>query len=350
MSSRFRAQALKQFASDLFASTGLARERADVMAETFLQADLMGFTTHGLNRVASNLGWLRSGASRLSGEPHVLSDRGNVFNWDAEFLPGPWVVTRAIDEALARVAEHGVVTATIRRSQHIACLAAYLPQIIAKNCVGILTCSTPAEHTVSPQGSKTPLFSANPIAFCAPAADYPLLFDISMSVTAGGYVARAAREGKQLEQAYLKDSNGQLSRDPAAFEQGGSILPVGGADHGYKGAALSAMLEILSMGLSGYGRADEVDKDDEANSVFLQIIDPKAFGAENAFLRQTAALLQLWESCESDGDDPVRIPGKRAWGLRKEQMAEGVRLYPSIVEDLGKLSDETGIAMPEVIG
>ena len=350
MSSRYRAQDLKQFASDLFASTGLARERADTMAETFLQADLMGFTTHGLHRVASNLKWLESGASRMEGEPLVLSDRGNCFNWDADFLPGPWIINRAIDQALARVTEHGVVTATIRRSQHIACLAAYLPKIVERNCVGILTCSTPAEKTVSPQGSKTPLFSANPIAFCAPAADYPLLFDISMSVTAGGYVARAEREGKKLPEKYLKDRAGNLSDDPAAFANDGSILPVGGADHGYKGAALSAMLEILSMGLGGYGRADSVADDDEANSVFLQIIDPQAFGSEQNFLRQTAALTRLWESCDADDGGAVRVPGKRAWNLRSDQLANGVSLYPTIAEDLQALADKYQKTFPQPLG
>ena len=348
MPTRYRAQDLKQFASDLFASTGLARERADVMAETFLQADLMGFTTHGLHRVASNLQWLQGGASRMAGEPNVLSDRENCFNWDADFLPGPWIVNQAIDQALARVSEQGVVTGVIRRSQHIACLAAYLPKIVERNCVGILTCSTPAEETVSPQGCKTPLFSANPIAFCAPAADYPLLFDISMSVTAGGYVARAEREGKKLPERYLKDRDGNLSDDPAAFANGGSILPVGGADHGYKGAALSAMLEVLSMGLGGYGRADQVAEDDEANSVFLQIIDPKAFGSEQNFLRQTAALTRLWESCETDDGGSARVPGKRAWQLRSEQMANGVTLYPTIEEDLKALAQKHGIDMPQV--
>ncbi|WP_295801457.1 Ldh family oxidoreductase [uncultured Microbulbifer sp.] len=349
MSKRYDAQALQQFASALFATTRIDSERADVMADIFLQADLMGFTTHGLNRVASNLQWLQSGASRIAGEPHVLSDRGNCFNWDAEFLPGPWAVTRAVDEALARVEEHGVVSATIRRSQHIACLAAYLPKIVEKNCVGILTCSTPSENTVAPQGSKTPLFSANPIAFCAPAGDYPLLFDISMSATAGGYVARAEREGRKLPHPYLKDRDGNISDDPAAFTDGGSILPVGGADHGYKGAALSAMLEVLSMALGGYGRADDAGDDDEANSVFLQIIDPKAFGPENRFLRQTAALLQLWETCESDSGEPVRVPGRRAWQLRREQLANGVRLYPTVVEDLQALAKEYAIPMPAVL-
>ena len=349
MSNRYRAQDLKQFAADLFASTGLARERADMMAETFLQADLMGFTTHGLHRVASNLKWLESGASRLHGEPNVLFDRGNCFNWDADFLPGPWVVNQAIDQALERVGEEGVVTATIRRSQHIACLAAYLPKIVERNCVGILTCSTPAEETVSPQGCKTPLFSANPIAFCAPAGDYPLLFDISMSVTAGGYVARAEREGKKLPEQYLKDRDGNLSDDPAAFANGGSILPVGGADHGYKGAALSAMLEVLSMGLGGYGRADSVAEDDEANSVFLQIIDPKAFGSEQKFLRQTAALTHLWESCESDDGGSVRVPGKRAWNLRLNQLENGVSLYPTIASDLQALAQNYGMAFPRPV-
>ncbi|MCK7598290.1 Ldh family oxidoreductase [Microbulbifer sp. CAU 1566] len=350
MTHRYSAESLKQFASDLFATTGLAPERADVMAETFLQADLMGFTTHGLHRVASNLSWLEQGASRLTGEPHVLADRGNCFNWDADFLPGPWVVNKALDQALERVGEYGVVTGTIRRSQHIACLAAYLPKIVERNCVAILTCSTPAERTVSPQGCKTPLFSANPIAFCAPAADYPLLFDISMSVTAGGYVARAEREGKKLPNQYLKDRDGKLSDDPAAFNQGGSILPVGGADHGYKGAALSAMLEILSMGLGGYGRADAVADDDEANSVFLQVIDPAAFGSSHNFLRQVAALTQLWEACDTDDGAAPRVPGQRAWQLRSEQLANGVNLYPTIVEDLQSLAQRYGISMPAVSG
>ncbi|MFV8783540.1 Ldh family oxidoreductase [Microbulbifer sp. SA54] len=350
MANRYDAQALKKLASALFATSGIDPSRADVMADVFLQADLMGFTTHGLNRVASNLRWLESGASRLHGEPHVLKDRGNCFNWDAEFLPGPWVVTKAIDEALSRVAEHGVVSATIRRSQHIACLAAYLPKIVEQQCVGILTCSTPAENTVAPQDSKTALFSANPIAFCAPAGDYPLLFDISMSATAGGYVARAKREGKALPHKYLKDRDGNLSDDPAVFADGGSILPVGGADHGYKGAALSAMLEVLSMSLGGYGRADDVSADDEANSVFLQVIDPKAFGTQERFLRQTAALTALWEQCESMDGEPVRVPGKRAWHLREQQLASGVELYSTIVEDLSALASQYSLVMPAPMG
>ncbi|AMX01922.1 Ldh family oxidoreductase [Microbulbifer thermotolerans] len=348
MTKRYRAEALKNFAARLFQCAGLAEERAEVMAGVFLEADLLGFTTHGMNRVVSNLRWLESNETRREGAPTVLADRGNCFNWDADFLPGPWVLRQALIEAMQRVPDHGVVTATIRRSQHIACLAAYLPPVVEAGYVAILTCSTPAENTVSPQGSVDPLFSANPLAFAAPAGEYPLLFDISMSVTAGGYVARAKREGTKLPVKCLKDRDGNVSDDPNVFDSGGSILPVGGVDHGYKGAALSAMLEVLSMALGGYGRDDASAKGDgEANSVFLQLIDPRAFCPRADFLRQTAALCNLWQNSRSEGCSPVRVPGQRAWAMRDKQLREGVMLYPSIMEDLQPWADRYGVPVPK---
>jgi L-lactate dehydrogenase len=351
MSPRYDHPRLAEFATRLFVAAGLQEPRAAVLARVFLEADLMGFTTHGMNRVASNLQWLLDGDSRVEGDPEVLADRGSVFNWDAGFLPGPWVVDRALEQALDRVAEHGVVTATLRRSQHIACLAAYLPRVIEAGKVAIMTCSTPAENTVSTFGGIDPLFSANPIALCASGEEMPLLFDISMSVTAGGYVARARREGKRLPEPCLKDAQGRVTDDPAALEgpPPGSIMPIGGVTHGYKGAALSIATEVLSMALGGYGRADASAREDgEANSVFLQVIDPGAFGDPAAFRRQLAALQELVVASRvPEGESPARFPGQRAWGERQRQLAEGVSLYPSILADLAPWAERFGVPLPE---
>ncbi|GAB3281707.1 Ldh family oxidoreductase [Parahaliea aestuarii] len=348
MTARYKAEDLQQFTASLFTGAGLAPERAAVLAEVFLEADLMGFSTHGLNRVPHNLRWLQGGESRVDGEPQVLADRGALFNWDAGFLPGPWVVRLALDQALARVAEHGVVTATLRRSQHIACLAAYLPRIVEAGYAVLMTCSTPAENTVSAFGGIDPLFSANPIAFAAPGEDCPLLFDISMSITAGGYVARAQREGKRLPEPCLKNRAGEITDDPAALGEGGSIMPIGGAAHGYKGAALSVFTEVLSMALGGYGRADAAARNDgEANSVFLQVIDPGAFTTPENFRRQLGALQSLCEqSAVPAGQPPARFPGRRAWELRQQQLAQGVDLYPGIMADLAPWAEQFAIPLP----
>ncbi|MBN7795090.1 Ldh family oxidoreductase [Parahaliea mediterranea] len=351
MGARYAAADLTDFASELFQRAGLPAERAAVMAEVFLEADLMGFSTHGMNRVPHNLQWLVDGDSRAAGEPEVLVDRGNLFNWDAAFLPGPWVVRQALDTAMARVPEHGVVMATIRRSQHIACLGAYLPRVVEAGYAVLMTCSTPSENTVSAHGGIDPIFSANPIAMAAPGEDYPLLFDISMSITAGGYVARAAREGKAMPEPCLKDARGEVTADPKALAEGGSIMPIGGAGHGYKGAALAILTEVLSMALGGYGRADAAAAGDgEANSVFLQVIDPAAFTSLENFKWQLGALQRLCEDSAVAKDAPgVRFPGHRAWLARDQQRRDGVELYPSIMGDLEPWGERLGVALPRAL-
>jgi LDH2 family malate/lactate/ureidoglycolate dehydrogenase len=352
MSDRYAYQSLIQFSSDLFVAAGLSLERAEVMASVFVEADLLGFTTHGMNRVSSNLGWLLNGESRISGEPEVLVDRGNLFNWDANFLPGPWVVSQAIDQCIERIAMRGIVTATIRRSQHIACLGAYCSKIAEAGYVALITCSTPNEHSVCAHGGIDPVFSANPIAFVAPADGYPILFDISMCITAGGYVNRALRAGEKMPGNYLKDNQGRITDDPASFftDPPGSILPIGGISHGYKGYALSMLTELLSMALGGYGRADDSSEDGEANSVFIQMIDPAAFGSLQDFKRQTNAIKTLCENSRSRDNEPaVRVPGQRAWQSRKQQLAHGVELYPTIMGDLTPWADKLNVELPKPI-
>ena len=350
MSDRYSYTSLLKFSSELFIATGLARERADVMARVFLEADLLGFTTHGMNRVASNLTWLRDGQSRITGEPEVIADCGNLFNWDANFLPGPWIVSQAIEQCIKRVATRGIVCATIRRSQHIASLGAYCPQIAEAGYVALITCSSPNENTVCAHGGIDPVFSANPLAFVAPSSDYPILFDISMCITAGGYVRRAQREGKKLPGKYLKDRDGKITDDPAVFfaDPPGSILPIGGLSHGHKGYALTLMTEILTMALGGYGRAnDSAATDGEANSVFIQMFDPAAFGCLDDFRQQVDTIKSMCEkSSTRPGDPPVRVPGQRAWQSRQDQMDNGVELYPTILEDLKPWAEKLRVELP----
>lgn len=348
---RYTYTSLLNFSTALFEAAGLSNRRAQTMASVFLEADLLGFTTHGMNRIPHNLTWLQDGVSRRQGEPEVLAETSNLFNWDANFLPGPWVVTQAIEQCIDKVKTAGIVSATIRRSQHIACLGAYCPQIAEAGYVALITCSTPNEKTVCAHGGIEPVFSANPIAFVAPAPDYPILFDVSMCITAGGYVTRANRLGEKLPGKYLKDREGNATDDPAVFFQDppGSIMPIGGESHGYKGYALTMMTEILSMALGGYGRAnDTTSGDGEANSVYIQMINPAAFGKQEDFLRQAQAIKAMCEKSSSKaGDEAVRVPGQRAWARRREQMGNGVELFPTIMEDLKPWAKKLGVGLPE---
>ena len=348
---RYRAADLRNLATDLFRAAGLAPDRALALAQGFLDADLLGFTTHGLQRVPINLAWLQSGDMLALGEPRVLRDRSAVFAWDAQFLPGPWVVGKAVATALARVGETGVVSATLQRCTHVACLAAYLVPVVDAGMIGLITVSTPDEQFISPFGARTAVFSNNPLAFCAPTGGKPLLFDISMAITAGGQIARAHREGRLLPEPCLKTADGDLSDDPAVMiaDPPGSLMPLGGIGHGHKGYALTLMTEVLSQALSGHGRATGVGEG-EANSVYLQIIDPRAFTEWVDYLREIDQLVAL--ACGAQPDDPaqpVRIPGHAAWDRRARQRAQGVKLYPGVFEGLLTWAERLGVAVPEPI-
>ena len=125
-------------------------------------------------------------------------------------------------------------------------------------------------------------------------------------------------------------------------------MPIGGESHGYKGYALTMMTEVLSMALGGYGRADEnTINDGEANSVYIQMINPAAFGSMQDFMRQTQAIKTMCEnSSHKQGDEAVRVPGQRAWQRRIDQLENGVELYPTIMDDLQPWAGKFGIKIP----
>jgi len=172
-----------------------------------------------------------------------------------------------------------------------------------------------------------------------------------MSITAGGHVARAAREGTMLTENCLLGNSGKPSDKPQDFftDPQGSIQAIGGLTHGYKGTALCLMTEVLTAALSGYGRADpQSQNDDEANTVFIQLDQPQAFSSLQAFKRETAHLRQRCENSRPAKDDePVRLPGSSAWQKRKTQLQCGVALYPTILPTLQPWAERYGIAMPK---
>ena len=352
LSVRYSATTLIAFAAQLFERAGLSANRAEVLASIFLEADLLGFSTHGMQRVPSNLQWLQSGESAANGDHQVLVDLPCLFSWDARMLPGPWICSVAIDAAIEKAQSQGVAVGVLRRSQHAACLAAYLPEILENNLVGILIASTPAEGNVCAHGGIDPVFSPNPFAMAIPAPDEPVLFDISLSVTAFGKVTRALREGVPLPENCLKNRQGNVSNDPATMftEPPGAILPIGGITHGYKGFALNIMSEVLTMALSGYGRSNVNAGEPEANSLFILVLDPEKFGTLASFEQEVAFLRKLCEDSQvRDGDPAVRMPGSRAWSLRTEQLKNGVELYPSIIEDIAPWAERLGVALPTPI-
>ncbi len=328
-------QRLLGYATALLQASGLGADRARLVAETLLEGDLMGHTTHGLALLPGYLTELASGSMRAEGEPETVSDRGGAILLDGRRLPGPVLVHHAIDLALARAPEHGAVTVVIRRSHHIACLAAYLLRVTEAGKMIVLMSSDPNVASVAPFGGTRAFITPNPIAAGIPTPGQPILMDISSATTTNGLTGRLRAEGKRLDAAWVLDANGEPTDDPAALftEPPGTILPLGGLDSGHKGFALGLLVEAMTAALGGFGRADPGEGWGAA--VYLQVIDPGAFGGGDAFLRQSGWLAEAaLANPARPGGPPVRLPGARGLALRARMLRDGVGLYPGILTAL----------------
>jgi LDH2 family malate/lactate/ureidoglycolate dehydrogenase len=79
-------------------------------------------------------------------------------------------------------------------------------------------------------------------------------------------------------------------------------------------------------------------------------LDPAAFGGTEAFRRQ---IEWIAEACRSNpprpGVERVRLPGERSLALRRQALAQGLRLRPEILDALAPSAKRFGVPLPQPV-
>jgi LDH2 family malate/lactate/ureidoglycolate dehydrogenase len=344
---RFRPADLISFAAGLLSRMGAPAARAETIGALLVEADLLGHTTHGLALLPGYLQEIGAGQMAVAGEPEVISDRPSAVVWDGRRLSGLWLTARAVEVAVERARTHGLAAVAIRNSHHIGCLAVFLERAARDGMLVMVASSDPAVKGVAPFGGTEPLFTPNPLAVGIPTEHDPILIDISASITTMGLAARLRGEGTRFPAAWVIDAEGNPSDDPTVLTQDppGTILPVGGIDHGHKGYALALIVEALTQATSGFGRADRPQG--WGASVWVQAIDPALFSGLGAFVRQTSWLA---DACRANAPRPgaraVRLPGEQGLARKRAAFECGVSLHPGILERLQPWADRLDVPPP----
>ena len=347
---RYRADALIDYADALLQKAGLAAAPARTVARTLVEGDLLGHDTHGLNLLAGYVKEIESGGMARDGAPMVLSDRPAAVLWDGKRLPGPWLMDQGIDLLLPRARELGSASLVIRRSHHIACLAVYMLRALQEDMLMLLACSDPNAASVAPFGGTQAVFTPNPLALGFPLTLGGVMVDISASITTNGMSNRKRAAGETFAEDWLIDAAGRPTNDPQVlFDQPpGTLLPVGGLSHGHKGYGMALLVESLTAGLAGHGRADPPEG--WGATVYITLHDLQAFGGKAAFLRQMDDIAaKCRDNAPVDAARPVRLPGQGGLARRDEQLRNGVRLHPSIVTALQGIEGRHGLQLAQAL-
>ena len=134
-----------------------------------------------------------------------------------------------------------------------------------------------------------PFHGTNPLAFAAPSGgERPWLLDMATSSIPFNRVLLYRVLGDGLPPAVAADAEGAPTRDPNEVRM---LLPLGGADFGFKGAALAGVATILSAVLQGatldHAMIPMVGGGDMATprgmGHFCLAVDPAFFGGREVF-------------------------------------------------------------------
>ena len=341
------AQDLASLSRQIFLAAGVPPEVAHRVAESLVESNLLGHDSHGVIRVPAYLQMLGDGRLNPRAEPRVARETPSAAVIDGGWQFGQVAARYAMGVAIAKAAQTGVAAVQLYQSGHIGRLGEYAHQAVERGMVGLVSTNNHTSGQIlSPFGGIARRLSPSPIAIAVPGGgDFPIVLDMTTSTTAEGKIKVKKARGQRLPEGWIIDAKGNPSADPNDFygPPAGSLLPLGGV-LGYKGFGLAFMIDVLSGALGGSGCSKADPPVLRGNGVFLQAIDPAAFGAGESFSREVAAFVEYVKSSPlAPGFDRIRVPGEVEHETKQRRLREGIEIEDDTWQKLQGAAAELGL-------
>jgi LDH2 family malate/lactate/ureidoglycolate dehydrogenase len=343
---RVPADRLAAFVARVFAALGVPEASARSVAGAMVEADALGYDTHGTFRLRQYVARLRGGGCRADARPRVVRETAAVALIDGDDGLGHLAMFAAADLAAAKARAVGIGWVGVRGGNHAGPAALYVRPLAKRGLIGLAAAVGSANH-VPPWGGSEILLGTNPLAVAVPygGAD-PFVLDMATTVAAMGRIKTLAQRGEPMPEGWMIGRDGRPLTDPARRDEG-FLLPIGGP----KGYGLALAIGLLAGALNGAAFGpDVVDFTADTTSAtntgqFVAALDPAAFGDPEAIARAAACALDAMRAAPPlPGFDAVRVPGDGKAALRARNRAEGVPLHAALRRDLDAIAAE--LALP----
>ena len=342
---RVDASRLKRFTERVFVASGSPTNEAALISEHLIQANLMGYDSHGVIRICQYLGDVKKGRI-VPGAPVTLKNQTNTTaivdcGWNFGQVGG----YRALQCAIEKAQTHQISMVVTQRCGHAGRLGAYTQSAAEQGFIALGFCNSPPGdgHFVAPWGGREGRLSTNPMSFAVPCgAEPPLLGDFSTAQTPEGKLRLHLNQGKPLPSGWIVDAAGNPSTDAAAFygPPRGAILPFGG-DLGYRGFALGLMVETLGGLIAGTSSVQPLP----GNGLCLIVINVTAFLPSDTFAALTEELRDYVKSCPPDENHrEITLPGELDFRVLQERTASGIPIDPQTWEQIRDCAASVGVA------
>lgn len=311
---------LRTVATRVLRSVGTSQVDATTVANSLVDANLLGHDSHGVRRLTGYLDEVRAGRIDPAARPKTETTRPGTVVIHGHRAFGQVAAEHAVHELRRMVAAQGSGVAAIRECNHVGRLGRYVGALAEDDLVALAFGN--ADPTVAPYGGRERRLGTNPLAWAAPrvAGSPPVVMDWATSRVAEGKIAVARGRGEQVAEDLLLDAHGRVSTDPADFYAGGALLPFGG----HKGYGLSVLIEIVGGLLSTTGIGSLPGYTGGFGTVLIAF-DIAAFTSAELFRGQTELFCdELVRTGPAGGHHEVLVPGELEERTRTERERDGI--------------------------
>lgn len=309
---------------------GYSQAHAKAITRNVMAAQRDECHSHGLYRLIGCVNTARNGGVDTHATPEIINQALSVVKVNAHQGCSLLAFEMGKQSLIEKANHTGIAALAINNCFHFSALWPEVEALSSEGLIGIAM--TPSHAFVAPAGGTKPLLGTNPIAFSWPRpGSAPYTFDFATSVVARGEIELYKRACKQIPDDWAIDAQGQTTTNPMDA-LAGAMLTFGG----YKGSALSTMIELLAGPLIGdvLGHETQPANEQKTGKPFhgelIIAISPAVFlGKEAARHLQHAEV--LFDNILGQG---ARLPSQRRFEARENSLRNGVVLPKALYDEL----------------
>lgn len=320
-------------------NVGASEASLQAATKAMMHASRLGVDSHGVRLTEHYCTMLNGG--RLNKNPQLKVEQTAAASAmvDGDDGLGHYAAYRAMEEACSMAREAGMAGVGVRRSSHLGAAGAYALAGAERGMIAFATTNT--DSMVALFDGAQRFHGTNPLAFAAPVAGQkPWLLDMATSSIPMNRVLLHRSLDKPLPAGVAADAQGNPVTDPAAVDM---LLPLGGTDYGYKGAALAGVATLFSAILTGttldpdfipmFGGEDISTPRNMGH--FVMAIDPEKFAGGAAFGAGMMRYLSALRGAPARPGGSAMAPGDREWDVAQERGRAGIPVDPDTARFLG---------------
>jgi len=339
---------LEKFLVDVMVKAGIPEEDAGIVADVLIQADKLGFDSHGVNRLKGiYLDRINEGILNPVTNYTIIRESPSTAVIDGQNGMGHVISYNAMKLAIEKAKKYGMGMVAVRNSSHYGFAGYYPLMAVRENMIGIT--GTNARPSVAPTFGVENMLGTNPLTFGIPSDEpFPFLLDCATSITQRGKIELYARTGKELPKGWVMDINGESKTNASEVLEdiiagNAALMPLGGVGEdtgGYKGYGYAAVVEILSAALQQGAFMKMLTGSMDGKKVpyrighFFIVIDINAFTEPEDFKETTGKILrELRDSRKMPGQTRIYTAGEKEYFTWLERKDKGVPFSDELLEE-----------------